>query len=490
MLSKVFPDGQTIKFRIAGVGLIFLAYAPGVFKESFWSDDYGALMDTSSFVAHVLKDARPVAAGIFSMSFSLLDSPANAWMMRSLALLALILIFLIISNRIRNSSHENIGIFSIAVAFCLPSFQMFIHWSLTWFFLWAALAGLYAFHFWSSKLKTRKIFAVFLLVFALTIYPPTAIVYFSAITLVNVLNYSKLPEFFSDIVRGLSLLVIAGITSTFVVFVTMNFVGVSANARVSIVTLSEIPEKFIWLISRPLVVGMRPFMIDSPSPKIAFITSIPIILILFFGIRRQSIDLSESIFRRAICVILPLIFTLIPIIITSDNQIEFRLLPGYCGGILALASFYLLAMIQNWLRPLNVSQLFKTSIMSAVPMVLVLVSVTSVNSHYSDLFENPYKKKTAFLNAKISSCLKGGLLKDVLILPPRIPFPSLPRLGVFSTSTDLASSWVPKPNVELLLKLRDIKASVTYLENRPLDWETLATSCVIDLEDFRKLLVE
>lgn len=489
MLPKVLSDSRFIKFKIGGVGLIFFAYAPGVFKESFWSDDYGALMDTSSFVAHVLKDARPVAAGIFSMSFSLLDSPANAWIMRSLALLALILIFLFISNRIRNSRHKNIGIFSIAVAFCLPSFQMYVHWSLTWFFLWAALAGLYAFHFWSSKLKTRKIFAVFLLVFALTIYPPTALFYFSAITLVNVLNDSKLPKFFSDIVHGLSLLVIAGIASIFTVFVTMKFAGVSTNARVSIVTLSDIPEKVIWLVSRPLVVGMRPFMIDSPSPKIAFITSIPIILVLFFGIRKQSIDLSESIFRRAICVIFPLILTLIPIMITSDNQIEFRVLPGYCWGIAALASFYLLVMIQNWLRPLNVNSLFKTSAFFVVPTVLVVVSVTSLNSHYTDLFENPYKKKTAFLNSRISSCLNGSLLKNVLILPPRMPFPSLPRLGVFSMSTDLASSWVPKPNVELLLKLRDINASVTYLEVRPPDREVSTTSCVIDLEDFRKSLI-
>jgi hypothetical protein len=60
---------------------------------------------------------------------------------------------------------------------------------------------------------------------------------------------------------------------------------------------------------------------------------------------------------------------------------------------------------------------------------------------------------------------------------------------VFSMSSDLASSWVPKPNVELLLSLRNIKASVTYLGIRPADEEVLAASCIIDLEDFRKSLI-
>ena len=132
---------------------------------------------------------------------------------------------------------------------------------------------------------------------------------------------------------------------------------------------------------------------------------------------------------------------------------------------------------------LSVSRIF------SVPIVLVFVSVSSINSHYRDLFESPYKRKNAFLNSEITSCLTRGLFEDVLILPPKLPFPSLPRLGVFSTSTDLASSWVPKPNVELLLSLRNIKASVTYLEIRPADGEVLTASCIIDLEDFRKSLI-
>ncbi len=477
------------KNTIGGFILISLAYGPGVFRESFWSDDYPGLLDSQGVAKHILGDARPTLALLFSGSFGLLNSPSQAWILRSLALLALLLIFLFISNRIANPDSNKIGVFSTAVAFCVPSFQMYIHWSITWLFLWAALAGLYAFHFWASKILIKKFLGIFLLILALTTYPPTALFFFAVIAVLNTINRSRISKFHSDLVSALKLLIISGLGSILTAFVVLRLADISANKRTSVITFAEIPEKIIWVVSRPLVVGLRPFMIDSPSPKIALITTLPVILIIFFGIRKQSLNLRESIFLRAFWIILPLLLTLIPIIATSDNQIEFRLLPGYCWGVATLASFFLLEFIQNILGPRNIHSRLKTVATLVVPIVLIVVSVTSVNSHYRDLFGAPYEKKTSFLNSKISLCLDSGELKSVFILPPKKPFPSLPRLGVFSMTSDLASSWVPKPNVELLLVLRKIRVPVNYIETRPFNIKTLQTGCIIDLEDFRKSLI-
>ena len=490
MLLKVLFGSQISKIKMGGLVLILLAYAPGVFRESFWSDDYPALMDTPTVVDHILKDARPTAAALFSISYSLLDGPENAWILRSLALIALLLIFLFISNRITNSRYGNIGIFSIAIAFCLPSFQMYIHWSITWPLLWIALAGLYSFHFWSSKLIIGRVIGVFLLVLALTAYPPVALFFFSAIAVINVLNESKIPKFLSDVVQGLILLIISGIVSILTVIVTMQFASISPNNRVAaILSLSEIPEKILWLLSRPIVVGLRPFLIDSPTPKIALLTALPVLAILLFGIKRQSQHLGESIFHRGFWIVVPLALTLIPLMITSDNQIEFRVLPGYSWGVAALASFFLLRSLESLLQSLIKNERVRGFSLLVAPSALALVAVFTVNSHYVDLFGAPYQKKNAFLNTSISSCVKGGLIKSVSILPPKLPFPSYQRLGVFSMSTDLASEWVPKPNVELLLQQRGINASVVYRATRPLVGEFAATECVIDLEEFRKLLL-
>jgi hypothetical protein len=297
--------------RINGFVLIFLAYAPGVFKESFWSDDYPALMDTPGFAQHVLRDGRPTAAGIFTISFSLLGDPVNAWILRCLALIALLLIFLFLANRISNPNHRNIGIFSMAIAFCLPSFQMYVHWSITWLFLWGALAGLYSHHYWSSRLILKKILAVLLLVSALTVYPPTALFFFAAIIVLSVLNESTTSKLVSELRQASILLMISGVLAAVVIFVSLQIAGVSANKRVSILTLSDIPEKFVWILSRPLVVGFRPFMVDSPTPIFALLTSLPVMVIVFFGIRKQSKNLDESIHIRVFWCSVSLVSSLI-----------------------------------------------------------------------------------------------------------------------------------------------------------------------------------
>lgn len=487
MLQKSYLK-QLDKYNVTGLSLIILAYAPGVFKESFWSDDYPILMETRNMAEHVLGDARPTLATALFASFSLLQSPAFGWILRCLALVALLLMFLFISKRIKNSVHYKIGIFSVAIALCIPSFQMYIHWTNAWFFLWAALAGLYSFHLWNSKRIPRKILAVLLLALALMTYPPTALFYFSAITVTNVLNESRASKFMNDVIRGLALLLTSGLVSISIAFASIQIAGISRNGRVKLITLSEIPDKIAWLLSRPFVVGLRPFTIDSPTPKIALVTSLPILFILFLGIRRQSRLSGESFLYRASVITIPLVLTLIPIMITSDNQIEFRLLSGYCWGVLAIASFFLMIEIKSLMLFLNTSRWLERTVILMTSTALAIIAITTVNLHYMQLFGGPYQKKTAFLNAQISSCFNKGLVENVVILPPKEPFPSFQRLGVFSMATDLASSWVPKSNVELLLKLRKLDRPVEYLEIRPTSMNILKTECVIDLEEFRELL--
>lgn len=489
MLKNGFTD-RFSKFRLGGISIILFAYAPGVFKESFWSDDYPALMDSGSVANHIFRDARPTAAALFSMSFSHLGGPSNGWVLRSFALIALLLIFLFISKRVSESMHGNLRIISIAVALCLPSFQMYIHWSITWFFLWAALAGLWAFKLWCSKPISRKIIAVFLLTLALTTYPPAALFFFSVIAVVNTLNQSRIAKYISDVLQGLILLAISTLIAITTAFSAMYLAGVSPNSRVALLSVSKIPEKVGWLISRPMVVGLRPFLIDSPAPMLAIITALPVLLIIALGVRRQSAKLDEKIVNRFFWIALPLILSLIPIIITSDNQIEFRVLPGYSWGIAVLSSYFLLVMVADWVNSLKMSERFRVAALFITPSILAAIGIVSINMHYSDLFEAPYRMKNVFLNARITACLESGAMKSVIILPPKAPFPSLPRLGVFSMSTDLASDWVPKPNVELLLNERNFSVPVTYLDVRPLKVQAVTTECVIDLEEFRKLLIK
>jgi hypothetical protein len=367
---------------------------------------------------------------------------------------------------------------------------MYIHWSITWFYLWAALASLISFHFWASRTLSRKILAVILLVAALTTYPPTALFFFSAICVVNTLNEVKVEKFFNQVIQGASLLAISGVLAVFTVVATLRLSSLPPNNRVSLLTLSDLPEKVFWLFSRPLVVGLRPFAIDSPSVIVALLTSIPVLMLLIMGIWRQSQNLDESALMRSICVVAPLLITLTPLMITSDNQIEFRVLPGYSWGVASLASFYLSTLFVAKIKDSNLTRNLKVKFSSGTLFVLAMVSIISINSHYVDLFQRPYQLKNLFLKEEIADCNSRDAFTGVIILPPTRPFPVLPRLGVFSMSTDLASSWVPRPNVELILRQLNINVPVLYLEIRPLQPDTSEKNCTIDLELFRKLLIK
>jgi len=487
MLKKLYGAPHN-KFYTYGFLLLIFAYSPGVFKESFWSDDYPALTDPSGLGQLILKNARPTYAWLLSSSFSILGDPGNAWVLRSLSLIALLLIFVLVSKSISDSRYRNIGTLTIAVAFCLPSFQMYVHWSIAWPYLWAALAGLFSLHLWSSKQALKRVISVLLLALALTTYPPAALFFFASIVFTNVLNESKSQKFIAETIQGLRLLAISVSISLLVVFLTMKLTGSSPSERVKLVTLAEVPDKIIWLFTRPFVIGLRPFAIDSPSPIFGIITSLPVLLLLVLGIARQSRQLQEGFLYRSTAVVFPLLLTLIPIIVTSDNQIEFRILPGYSWGVAAIASFFLFMEVKTWPKIFGSVKRLENVSLFLIGTILSLVAIVSVNVHYSELFGGPYQKKNTFLNSKISSCLNYGRPQKIIILPPKEAFPSLPRLGVFSMSTDLASSWVPQPNVELLLKKRSLKIPVEYLEIRPAKTESTTTVCVIDLEEFRKFL--
>jgi len=469
--------------------VILLAFSPGVFMESFWSDDYKSLVNRDEVVDLLLSDARPAQAMATIFGFSLINGPGDAWILRGLALTALIFLFLLIAKQIDKSRQRSFGIFSIAISFCLPSFQMYIHWAQAWSFLWAALAGLLAFLFWATGTVPKKILGVLLLVFALTNYPPTALFYFSAIAVVNVINRSNTSKIIKETIQGVFLLVISAVVSMIVVATSLRFSQVHPTGRVRLISFHEIPDKIFWVLTRPITIGLRPFMIDSPVPWFALVTAIPALIIIFFGIKAQAQFSNKSTILRGFAIASLLILTLLPVIVTPENQIEFRIISGYCWGITSLVIHFILTMIDQHFVTANIKSRFRVIIPLIIPITLSLMCIFTVNTHYFELFNNSYRQKTTFLETKISKCFNTSGVKEVFILPPKLPFPSVNRLGIFSMSTDLYSGWVAKPNVELILQQRGSRAIVQYLDIRPVELDFTRRICIIDLEEFRQILI-
>ena len=470
--------------KVFGLAIIFSSFFIGVFRESFWSDDYPALIGTRAMATHLLADARPTSAGLLSASFSLLNSPSHAWILRTLALLGLALIFLFVSKKLENTKDRDFGVIAIAIAFCLPSFQMYIHWVTAWYYPWAGLAGLYSFQLWSTNSLVRRISAVLVLGLALTTYPPAALFFFATFSVIGAVNGSASAGVLKDARRGATLFIFASVLAGLVATFSLKVAGVSSSDRVRLVNFSEIPTKIVWILSRPIVVGLRPFTVDSPNPKFALMTAFPMLLLLVVGVARQSRRLRENALHRALSQMVPLLLSLAPIAVASDNQIEFRIIPGYCWGA-ALGAFYLFIESQTLLHKLRASRIPKLELKWFAPAILSFVAIGTVNLHFNQLFGSPYQVKTAFLNSEISGCLEKGGTDSIVIYPPKTPFPVYQRLGVFSISTDLASTWVPQPNVELLLRQRKAVLAVSYLDKRPTDLAPHPGECILDLEEFR-----
>lgn len=487
MLAKLI-NRNTLAEKF-GALIICIAFSPGVFMESFWSDDYMSLMHTDKVVELLLSDGRPSQAVATILGFSLIESPQQAWILRASALIAMIFLFLSITAQIERSRRGNIGVFAIAIAFCLPSFQMYIHWAQLWSLLWAALASLVALRFWSTRGLARKSLGVLLLVFALTDYPPVALFYFAVIVIVNVVNVSKTSKMLEDSIQGFLLFIVSIAFSIVAVSLSLRLSQVEPTERVRLIGASEILDKVVWLVTRPITVGLRPFMIDSPAPWFAVVSALPAIVVIFFGVKAQVRFLNESNFQRFILIACLLFFTLLPVVVSPENQIEFRIIPGYCWGIATLVIYFSLIRINQWVIKRKFKPRQKSTIFLVAPIALILISVLTVNLRYFDLFYDSYQVKNLFLNSKISLCSKAPQIDGVTIIPAKQAFPSLKRLGVYSMSTDLYASWVTKPNVELLLREQGISAQVKYLETRQTVINAKTNPCLIDLEEFRLLLM-
>jgi hypothetical protein len=174
--------------------------------------------------------------------------------------------------------------------------------------------------------------------------------------------------------------------------------------------------------------------------------------------------------------ILLIVVSLAPLIVTSDNQFEFRLIPSYSWMVVVFA-FVLLERLGKSLKSIKLP-------INLIAFMLVIIAVTFTNSTYYNFFLNPYRTKTQFLSEVLSKCDNLGITQSVVILRPVNDFPDYPNLGILSQSTDLMSDWVPIANVKVVGESLGLElGTVIYPTKRA---EAEESNCSIDLEEYRQ----
>lgn len=472
-----------------GILILIAAYSYGVFRESLWSDDYTTLINKDAMADLQMSDGRILAALIIPQSFALIGEPNNTWVLRFIALIGLIVLYLQTTKQIKLEKNQRLTLTLIAVGFCTPGFQMYTHWATTWSYLWVSVAGVFGFNFWRRETPISKLIGVIFLASALLIYPPAALFFFALIVVSNIINLNPVMRIIKELVSGVKYLFVSGSIAAVVVVLTLNFLGVQKTERLRLVHLSEVIEKLFWFLTRPIVAGLRPFLIDSPEPIFVALTTLPTFTILLFGIKQQSRKLKESFALRFVTFVVACCMPMIPILISPENQIEFRLIFSYGWIIATLAIYFVAIQVKQVLLETGRTTANLRSFAVSLLGVIVFFAILNVNQRYSNLFGNSYQEKNRFLTESIKECQANRPIETIRLLAPVDDFPLKKNIGVYSMETDLYGPWVSIPNLQLRLIEMKIEASVIYFDkrNETVENRMIKTGvCVVDLEKFRQ----
>jgi hypothetical protein len=465
--------------KVLGVFFLIFGYGYSVFQESFWSDDYPLLVDPNGTFKEVFADARPIYGLLLKFSYLVIGEPQNAWILRLVSLAGLIVLYLIIVTKL-DSKNWQIPIL-VAIGFMLPSFQMYVMWAGCWPHLWTSILSITSYQYWGRSPLKFKLISLCLMALAFSIYPPTTFFTFAYLFLLAYYKEYNLSKVISEFRNLLILFIIGcsiGLTGS---LISMHIFEIDQNPRVGTVTFQELPQKVIWIVTRPIVTGFRPFMIDSPSAISALASSVLFVFLFLVGIYFQSKKLNENYFKRFTVLSALLFSSLIPLLIVKDNQIEFRTIAGFSWGVFIVGLIFL--QEKKFLKNIK----FSRYLSSFFIFLALSVGMYSINMNYKQLFRDPYVIKNQFLESELLRCKQNPSFKSILILDSLKPYPSRNRLGVYSTITDLAHPWVIEPNLVILSRKFNINLPIFFSPRLDSDSNE---QCIISLENFRMSLLQ
>jgi hypothetical protein len=451
-----------------------LAYLFVIVKEQIFSDEYDLLGSGEDLSNHIMKDGRPIGAIIYRGMAHFVNSPSDIVYLRILSLIASLLLLWFITNEISKVFESDFLKLLISSAIFLPTFVLYITWGMLSYFMLSSLISFVAFKLWATcELKSRFI-ALILQVMVLLVYPPSAFASFAFIGVIALISNSPLTIEAKKVWNWIVLNFCAGVLSIVIVYLDSNLRGYSLNSRVQFVNLGDVLDKLAWLFSRPLIISSRFFDIRSPNTVTATLTFLFFSAILFYGFNRYHIN-TRMLLGRSILYVACLLLSLAPIMLSVDNQFDYRLILGTSISLYIAFVFSILQILRR----------FSESIFPIILtlIVLLLVGVVTMYSHSTKLFVDPYILKQQLIYDSIDDCFLNNSRPARIVLEGREKkYASRNNLGLFSMRTDMASDWVPIPSFKLALKEKSLpEISVVWAGSGTV---TSPRDCRIDLSKF------
>lgn len=438
MNFRVMSLSSSTLTSIFSIIFLIAVYSPAILNDFAWSDDYPTLLNPSQHALHSLRDGRPLYSLWLLTVFHTVNSIEDAIFLRVFNVLCILALHLMVSNflaRYLTQFSKSLIIASSAVAFTAFSWQTVVYSVVGSGLLLSAL-------FSSVCLivndRIRRPFLTFLLFLAAVgFYPLYALFFISVIMIFFILPSSNKFEFrrLLDLVFFLSLSLIVNLVFTRIL---LSQIGQGFNPRVSLSIPESIIDRIVFFLTRPFVLSFTPFQILS-HPRTSFL---PHFLIMTIGllILARQLKINAATFLIRIWQLSVGVFVLVsPLLFVNQQQIELRFIS--CSGW--IISFLVALGYLNFLVQLRSFKL-KTIICFSSSVALSVIFVTNMNL----LVVQPQLHKNAFLVSELENCES---FQNVVILERTSPWPTSDRMGILSQSTDLASFWVPKPNVQLIV---------------------------------------
>ncbi len=475
-MNKLSAVPPKTKLRIGSALFLLVTYFYGVFATSAFSDDYPGLVDPSGAAMHAAKDTRPLhGLGVY-LFFGMANSVGNLWILRLIGLAGLILLSDSINRRLlKLPAVGGWSVFASTIALTSISFQFFTHWAIAFMYPWAAILSLTGLGFWAKGSKVSRMIGIAYLLLSLMIYPLLSFFLFSVVFV----EWYFTDFNFSNYVAKLKSTILYIGTGSAVLFISIALFRVfdpsALNARVGFVSLSELPEKIVWFVSRPVALGFRPYSLTSPTLSQLAVTALPILALLsIFALRKTNFNLMNA-GKLFLALAVTIVFALTPLLVVSQNQIDFRLI----GAVKWLIETLLIGGLFQFLSTFFGTR--RKAISGILAGLLALLALYNVNHVFAANFKTYYDQEIGFFKKSITQCDPKELDNGVLILSRTKAWPSRPLIGVLSQTTDLASEWVPVNSMKLYLYSQGHKnLRVTEELKTPMDFK----GCIVRLDDF------
>jgi hypothetical protein len=335
-MTQFAPLILQYKILIFGLLILIFSYLPGVLGPQIVSDDYALIYSNVEFANLALGDGRYVSYLLLNFVPEIVPKNALVITIRVIGFICLILSALItlfiVSNLIiskQTLEKTSYVAFLTLPVFSIPGFQIFAHTAygvtLSLALFLSTLAGYLFLRFDNERKHFFQFLAILLLVLSMATYQASSLFLLNFFALELLLRNNDKFRWMT-LYKRVMWVVAAALIYFFSIIFLRAVNEIKLKDRFSLVGISELPEKIVWFVSRPLTLSYMPFTLRSPSwYEVLVLAGLSFVLIILalYVMSKKSLPKTIELFG---VVIITQVLLMGPLLIASQNQVEPRFL--------------------------------------------------------------------------------------------------------------------------------------------------------------------